>query len=98
MRERLRRVGEDISDTAFAARLLRGLPDSWDSAVKTIRMLTADPDVVIQKLRAQEAAEEADQSSKLLPKNHGQGARALVARFPKGNKDATCDNCELPGH
>jgi hypothetical protein len=96
LRERLKRVNEDVSDTAFASRLLRGLPDSWDPAVRAIRMITADPNVVIQKLKAQEAADEAETASKPLPKN--QSARALVARSPKGKPGTTCENCELTGH
>ena len=54
-RNQLRRMGELIAPSSYAATILRNLPESWRPIAQTIRMITHDPDEIEDRLEAHEA-------------------------------------------
>lgn len=110
-RDRLELMGDPISDTSHAARLLRNLPEDWEGVAMMIRTVTNKPETVITKLKAEEqvrknkrlqleaAAGTIPAASALLA--HRFGHSQPVTSTPKsksGKRHIVCDNCHLKGH
>ena len=116
LKQRLDKMGYPIADAVFAARLLRlnRLPSSWEASVKAIRANTKSSEEVITKLKAEQAAMEADQEEAKIDLEKASQAKALSARAsnsapgkrsngerssnPPTTNKSICDTCKRNTH